>query len=96
MYITAPEVALSAVEAKARKGSVGSDSIEATFVDPFDQRNGRITAYTVVVTTDTSDPELKSLSALLNTWKEKKDGNKKSWLVSHMFQEIKQIDQVIL
>ena len=63
-------------EAKAKKGEVSSDSVTLTFVDPFNQRNGRIKGYSIIVTTDKSDPDI-SGDLLENTWK---DG-KKTWLV---------------
>ena len=74
----APEIQLPATEAKAKMGEVSSDSVTLTFVDPFTQRNGKITGYSIIVTTDKSDPDISGNKGLLNTWK---DG-KKSWLVS--------------
>ena len=65
-------------EAKATQSEVSSDSVTLTFVDPFNQRNGRITGYSIIVTTDKSDPDIKGNNGLVNKWK---DG-KKSWLVS--------------
>ena len=66
---------LTTVEAKAKMSEVSSDSITMTFVDPFDQRNGRITAYSVIVTTDKADTDINK--GLLNKWRDRK----RSWLV---------------
>ena len=74
----APEVTLATTEAKAKMADAGSDSVTLTFVDPFDQRNGRITAYSVVVTTDKADTDINE--GLLNKWRDRK----KSWLVSYI------------
>ena len=76
MFI-APELQLPAAKAKAKKGDVSSDSVTLTFVDPFNQRNGIITGYSIIVTTDTSDPDIIS-NLLENKWK----AGKKTWLVS--------------
>ena len=56
--VSAPEIQLPTSEAKARELEVSSDSITMTFIDPFNQRNGRIIGYSVIVTTDKSDPDI--------------------------------------
>ena len=74
--VSAPEIQLPMAEAKARELEVSSDSVSMTFVDPFNQRNGRITGYSIIVTKDKTDPDISS-DLLENTWTDRK----KSWLV---------------
>ena len=80
LNVIAPELALSEWEARPEIVDAGDNYIVVTLVDPFSQRNGRIDAYSFVVTTDPADPEIKA-EARLSTWKEAKDGQKKSWMV---------------
>ncbi len=56
-------------------------AIEVRFIDAF---GGSVSAYSVVVTTDLSDPELTNPKKIgLNTWKAAITSDKKfSWLVS--------------
>ena len=80
LNVTAPELALSQWEAKPEIVDAGDNYILVWLVDAFSQRNGRIDAYSIVVTTDTTNSEIKA-EARLSTWKEAKDGQKKSWMV---------------
>ena len=65
-------MALPVSEAKATMGDVSSDSVTMTLVDPFDQRNGRITAYSVIITTDKTDTDINN--GLRNKWRDRKTG----------------------
>ena len=80
VHVIAPELALSEWEARPEIVDAGDNYVLVTLIDPFSQRNGRINGYSVVVTTDQEDPEIKA-EARLSTWKEAKDGQKKSWMV---------------
>ena len=79
MNVTAPELTLSEWQARPDIVDAGYNYIVVTLV-PFSQRDGRIDGYSIVVTTDLGDPEIKA-EARLSTWKEAQDGQKKSWIV---------------
>ncbi len=81
LVLAAPDLDSSVDAPKPMVMKVGSDSLNMQFVDPFSPRNGRITEYSVVVTSDPQDPDI-SRRGLLNTYRVAKNDNKPSWLVS--------------
>ena len=79
----APELALSEWEAKPEIVDGGDDYILVTLVDPFSQRNGRIDAYSIVVTTEPTNPEIKGGSEAVHG--ERGKGRKKEILDGRIF-----------